>query len=157
MTDTDSPTVRIRKDLVAGCLLMAFAAAFGGISWFYPFGNAAQMGPGFFPLILSGLLACLGLAVAVRGAVTPGEMMTVVRPTRFVCALVSPLVFGALVRPLGFLAAAAIAAFVGTLAASGMRMPVRLATSLALAVVTTAVFIWGLGLPLPAFARWMPF
>ncbi|MCM2474387.1 tripartite tricarboxylate transporter TctB family protein [Rhizobium sp. CG5] len=157
MTDTDTPTVCVKKDLVAGSLLVAFAAAFGGISWFYPFGNAAQMGPGFFPLILSSLLACIGFAVAVRGAVTSGDVMTVVRPSRFVCALLTPLVFGVLVRPLGFLPASAIAAFVGTLAASGMRMPVRIATSFVLAIATTAIFIWGLGLPLPAFPRWMPF
>lgn len=157
MTSTGNRTITLKKDLVAGCILFVFALGFGAVAWFYPFGNASQMGPGFFPLILAGMLACLGAAVAIQGAIRPGEPILVVRWTALVCALASPLMFGLLVRPAGFLPAVFVATFVGTLAASGMRVPARFATSAVLALLTTAVFIWGLGLPLPAFGRWLPF
>lgn len=157
MTGTKNGTLTLKKDLVAGCLLIVFAAGFGLISWSYPFGNPAQMGPGFFPLILSGLLACLGLVITIRGAVIHGEAMLLIRPIALICALAAPLAFGLLAQPAGFLPAVFVATFVGTLAASGMRLSVRLATSCVLALVTTAVFIWGLGLPLPPFGRWLPF
>ncbi|MDX1010197.1 tripartite tricarboxylate transporter TctB family protein [Sinorhizobium medicae] len=154
MTDLASGTITIKKDVVAGVFIAAFAIGFGAIAWNYSFGNVSQMGPGFFPLILSAVLGCLGLAVAVRGIFSSAEQMTFVAPIRLLFVLASPLLFGVLVRPAGFLLAVTATAFVGTLAAPGMRILTRLIVSGVLAVLATAVFIWGLGLPLAAFGRW---
>lgn len=155
MTVLASGTITIKKDVVAGGFITAFAIGFGVIAWNYSFGNASQMGPGFFPLILSAILGCLGLAVAIKGIIGPGEQMTFVAPVRLLCVLASPLLFGLLVNPAGFLIAVTVTAFVGTLAAPEMRMLTRLIVSCVLAVLATAVFIWGLGLPLPALGRWL--
>ena len=102
MAELDKGTIAIRKDVVAGGVITAFAIGFGAISWGYPFGTPTQMGPGFFPLLLSGLLACLGLAVSVQGLVASSEPMVIVSPLRLLCVLATPLIFGLLARPTGF-------------------------------------------------------
>ena len=155
MAELDKATIAISKDIVAGGIITAFAVGFGALAWGYPFGAPTQMGPGFFPLLLAGLLACLGLGVTVQGLLVPAEPMALVSPLRLVCVLATPLIFGVLVRPLGFLPAVLIAAFVGTLAARGMSFATRLSVSAALAVLTTAVFVWGLGVPLQPLGRWL--
>ncbi|WP_457663340.1 tripartite tricarboxylate transporter TctB family protein [Sinorhizobium medicae] len=90
MTDLASGTITIKKDVVAGVFIAAFAIGFGAIAWNYSFGNVSQMGPGFFPLILSAVLGCLGLAVAVRGIFSSAEQMTFVAPIRLLFVLASP-------------------------------------------------------------------
>ena len=39
----------------------------------YDMGTAARMGPGYFPVVLGGVLALLGLAILGRGLLEPGE------------------------------------------------------------------------------------
>lgn len=157
MTNLAKGVIAIKKDVAAGGIIAAFALGFGAIAWNYSFGSASHMGPGFFPLILSGILGCLGLAVAAKGIVEPGEPMIFVAPVRLLCVLVTPLAFGLLVRPAGFLIAVMATAFLGTLASPEMRMRTRLIVACTLAILTTAVFIRGLGLPLPVFGRWLAF
>ena len=45
---------------------MAVALAFGGTALRYPIGDFSRAGPGLFPLMVSGLLALIGLVTAVR-------------------------------------------------------------------------------------------
>ncbi len=54
-------------DVIAGGIFIAIAAFFAAEGWRYDFGSAIQMGPGFFPVVLAGLLALFGLFVMVGG------------------------------------------------------------------------------------------
>ncbi|MGZ2444204.1 hypothetical protein [Sinorhizobium medicae] len=49
MTDLASGTITIKKDVVAGVFIAAFAIGFGAIAWNYSFGNVSQNGAGIFP------------------------------------------------------------------------------------------------------------
>src|SRR5512136_1770244 len=55
--------VRNHHDLWSGVMFIAFGLLFVGLSAQYQLGTAAKMGPGYFPTILGGLLAVLGLAI----------------------------------------------------------------------------------------------
>jgi len=46
------------QDFLAGLLFLAFGVGFGWAATRHPLGSAADMGPGFFPLLM-GLLLCL--------------------------------------------------------------------------------------------------
>ena len=50
-------------DLAAGLLLMAIAAFFGWQTLDLEIGTSLRMGPGYFPMVLSGLLFVLGALV----------------------------------------------------------------------------------------------
>jgi hypothetical protein len=61
-TDRDA-----RRDLLAGGTFVAIGLAFAAAASRYQLGSALQMGPGYYPLVLGGLLVVLGIAVAVEG------------------------------------------------------------------------------------------
>jgi hypothetical protein len=56
-----------RRDLLAGGTFVAVGLAFAVASSRYELGSALQMGPGYYPLVLGGLLVALGVGVAVEG------------------------------------------------------------------------------------------
>ncbi len=58
----------IRKDVAAGAFFIAVGLLYAGIAWkWLPVGRALNMGPGYFPLVLSCLLTVLGAATLIRG------------------------------------------------------------------------------------------
>ena len=65
--------IRSQKDFWCGVLFFAIGIAFMVIARNYRLGTAARMGPGFFPTLLGGLLAGLGLLLAVPAIVRDGE------------------------------------------------------------------------------------
>jgi hypothetical protein len=61
------------RNLVRGLFLLAVALAFGGTALRYPIGEFSRAGPGLFPLMVSGLLALIGLVTAVRSRIVQRE------------------------------------------------------------------------------------
>ena len=62
--------IRNQKDFWAGLLFSAFGLFFSGFGTRYAFGDAARMGPGYFPTVLGVLLIVLGAVIAL-GALSP--------------------------------------------------------------------------------------
>lgn len=56
-----------RKDLLAGAVFVGFGLAFAVTASTYEIGSAVRMGPGYFPLVLGGLLVLLGILIAGSG------------------------------------------------------------------------------------------
>lgn len=54
------------QNLLRGLTLMVVALGFGLQSLRYQMGNFTRPGPGLFPLMISGIVALLGLAIALR-------------------------------------------------------------------------------------------
>jgi len=62
-----------QRDYYAGAL-MVFVGVFAGyVATTYDLGSLREMGPGFFPLILSVLIAGLGVGIAATGGRSQGE------------------------------------------------------------------------------------
>ncbi len=146
------------KDLLTGVLLMAVALFFAVLAQDYDIGEARKMGPGFFPLVLTGLLFLLGAILTVQAARNGGGG----RPDHWtlrglVLIVLPPLLFGLLIRELGLVitlfSAVGLCAFASRKARG--RSVLLLAGGLTLFCV--AVFVFGLGLPLPLFGRWLQF
>jgi len=156
--DTQNPlTIPVNKDVVAGAIFVAFAIGFGIVSTAYPMGSAAQMGPGYYPLLLSGVLGVLGLFIAFAGWRKPAAQMVVVRPVALICVLAAPLLFAVTLRPLGFVAAVILTSLLATIAAPRMSWIARILTALGLALGCTAIFIWALGIPVPLLGSLLRF
>jgi hypothetical protein len=58
------------RNLVRGLVLCAISLAFGLTSLKYPIGDFSRAGPGLFPLIVSVLLALVGIATVIRSRFT---------------------------------------------------------------------------------------
>ena len=141
--------LRRNRDFWAGMMLIGIGAAAMLIARGYHFGSALRMGPGFFPIILGGILIGFGICVMAVG-LRSGEKIRGSLSLRVMILLpLSLILFGILMERAGFIPALVALIFVS--AASGREfkfVEVLLLTAL-LTVASGALFIWGLGLPYP--------
>jgi len=141
--------VRNNRDVWAGLLFLATGAAALSIAREYPFGSTLRMGPGYFPRVLGGILVVFGACILVTG-LRRGEPIEGGWSLRALIGLpLSMVLFGVLVEHAGF-APALVALILGSAAAGReFRLVEVLLLTGALAALSVAVFIWGLGLPYP--------
>ena len=147
--------IRNPKDVMSGLLFIALAALFAWQALDLPMGTAVRMGPGYFPMVLAGLMGLLGLIVLINGLRFPGEMPSGVAWRALAVLTLAVAFFGFAVRPLGFLPALAISVFVSALASTKFRLLTALANTAVMTLFAWVVFIKGLGLPLPLLGPWL--
>jgi hypothetical protein len=138
-------------DVAAGLVFIAFGLFFGLQSLGLEFGTPLRMGPGFFPVVLSGLLLLLGAGVLIGGLKAGGQPVGAFALRGMLLILPAPVVFGLLVRPAGFVPALFAATLLAAFAAPRMRPLTALALAAGLTVFATLVFVEGLGLPFRLF------
>jgi hypothetical protein len=135
------------KDLWAGLMFIAFGAGFAIVAQNYSMGTAIRMGPAYFPTILGCLLALLGSILAIRGFSLEGTPVPRfhLRPVLVIVAAI--VLFGMMLRPIGLVSAVLTLVVVSSFAGMGFGV-VRVALlAIGLAVFSTLVFHYGLGLP----------
>jgi hypothetical protein len=142
-------TLANNKDVWAGLLLIAIGAAAIFVARSYPFGTALRMGPGFFPVVLGGLLIVFGLAVLAIG-LRKGESMTGSWSLRALIILpLSLILFGLLMEYAGFVPAMLVLIVGSATASTEFRFLEVLLFAAGLTALSVAVFVWALGLPYP--------
>ena len=144
-------------DLVAGIGLMAVAAFFGWQTVGLEIGTSLRMGPGYFPMILSGLLFLLGLLVTIKSFGRTGDPVGQIAWRGILFILPAPVFFGLTVRGLGFVPALFVTTLIAAQASVKMRPVPALVLAVAVTVVSTLIFSYGLGLPFRRFGPWLPF
>lgn len=147
--------IRNPKDVLSGLLFIVLALLFAWQTQELPMGSAVRMGPGYFPLVLSVLLGLLGLVVMINGLRFDGEMPSSIAWRAVAIITVAVVFFGFAVRPLGFLPALGAAVFISTLGSRLFRLSTAIIITAVMVVFAWAVFIKGLGLPLPLLGPWL--
>jgi hypothetical protein len=142
-------TLANNKDVWAGLMLIAIGAGAIFVARNYPFGTALRMGPGFFPVVLGGLLIVFGLAVLAIG-LRKGESMTGSWSLRALIILpLSLILFGLLMEYAGFVPAMLVLIVGSATASTEFRFLEVLLFAAGLTALSVAVFVWALGLPYP--------
>lgn len=145
-------------DALAGLVFILFGLLFGVQSLGLEIGTTFRMGPGYFPLVLSGLLLLLGgLIVASAIHDRGGEGVGTLAWRGMLFILPAPIFFGLTVRGLGFVPAIFLTTLVAALASFKMRLPWAIALAAGVTVFATLVFSYGLGLPFRRFGPWLYF
>ncbi len=141
-----------KSDLGAGAIFIAIGLGFAAMTFAeLDIGTARRMGPGYFPIMLAGILVVLGIAVALK-SVSHGEEPRGPLPWRGLVVLLSvPVIFGLLIRPLGMVPVLALTTFLTSFASRRMTLWAAVLLSLGLTVFCVVVFNFGLGLPLRLF------
>ena len=143
--------IRHQKDFWSGVMFLVIGLAFVGFAQDYDMGTAQRMGPGYFPTVLGGLLAILGLVisiVALRNDAPGGEIERFhFGPLLIVLGAVA--LFGLLLRTAGLVAALLVLIGVSAYASHEFRLREIVPLAAFLVVLVLAVFVWGLGLVIP--------
>jgi hypothetical protein len=145
-----------RKDIAAGAFFIAVGLLYGGMAWLsLPLGSALSMGPGYFPLVLSGLLTVLGAATVVRGLwIGSGSSFGIVPWRAIVMLSLATIVFAAFLRELGLLPSVFAASMIASLSSPQIKVTTAAFVSLVIAIFCVGVFVYGVNLPIPVFGSW---
>ena len=147
----------VGKDSLAGATFVAFGLAFAVGAARYDIGTPLRMGPGYFPLVLGGILVALGAAIVVKGVVAAdGEPLGTV-PWRSLGLLVAAIIFfGFTVRGLGLVPSLFVTTFLAAFA--GFRIGVVRAAliGIGLTLLCYLIFVLALQLRLPLLGTWLP-
>ena len=119
----------------------------------YALGSTRRMGPGYFPTLLGGMMAAMGLALAALSLWREEAGSEERADPRALLAVLAGLAGFALVLPRAGLVPAVVVLVVIAAQGSGqMRLGGTLLLAGVLAGLSWAIFRLGLGLPLPAFS-----
>jgi putative tricarboxylic transport membrane protein len=138
-----------RKDVWAGLMLIVIGAAAMFIARNYPFGTALRMGPGYFPMLLGGLLILFGLAILAAGLRTGDKIAGTWSLRALIILPLSLVLFGVLMERAGFVPAMMVLIFGSATASTEFRFLEVLLFSIGLTALAAVVFVLLLGLPYP--------
>jgi hypothetical protein len=140
-----------QKDFWSGLMFFVLGLVFVALSRSYDMGTAQRMGPAYFPTVLGGLLALLGLVIAINGMRRAAHDGAVERfhfgPLLIVLGATA--LFALLLRPAGLVAALLVLIGVSAYASHEFRAREVIPLAVLLVLLVLAVFVWGLGLVIP--------
>jgi hypothetical protein len=144
------------KEFWAGLMFMAFGLFF--LVWAqmnYQMGTAVRMGPGYFPSVLGGILAVLGLLILVDAFVEEGPKVPRFhfRPILFILA--ACLAFAYLLKPLGLVLSIVALVFIGAFGGHEFKWREVAILAIAMVIFSVLVFVKGLTLPFPIWPAFM--
>ena len=146
------------RNVIAGLILLAIAAVAAWEGSGLTMGTARHIGPGMFPMILSALIALIGVILVGMGlkeAQSQGWHYSDRWPMRSpVFILGAAVVFGLAVRPLGLAVAGPLLVIVGGLASHETRWIELITFALGMTAFCIILFKYLLTLPIP-LAPWL--
>lgn len=149
--------IKSEKEFWSGVMFIAFGVAFAGLATNYDMGTAQRMGPAFFPTILGGLLAVLGVVIAMQGlaAETMDGKIEKFHLGPIAWVLGAVIVFGLLLRPAGLMVALVALIGISSLGSHEFKARDTVLLAIGLCLLVLAVFIYGLGLTIPVLPVFM--
>ena len=140
--------IRAPKDFWSGVMFCGFAAVGLLAARGYSLGAAGKMGPGYFPLLLGGVLALLGVVLIARSIVLDGEPLPRFHILPLAVIALAVCLFGVLIEPFGLVVALAVLTMLSAWVGPQFRPMEAIALTAALIVFSIGVFVYALGLSL---------
>jgi hypothetical protein len=147
--------IRNPKDFWAGVLYMGIGLAALWIAQDYSMGSAGRMGPGYFPLHVSGALAIVGFLSLVRSFYVRGEPVQHLALKKLAWVTLAIVLFGVLVRDVGLVIALPLLTLMTAYASYYFRLVPMVLVAAALTLFCILVFFKALGIPLPLWGTWL--
>jgi len=142
------------KDFWSGVIFLVAGLASVGFARSYTIGTTMRMGPGYFPSVLGGLLALIGLTLMVRAWFQARAPVGRLAFSKLAFVMLPNVLFALLLRRLGLAGALFLLVVVSAYASKRFRWPVALALAGGLAVGSSIIFVWLLSLPIPIIGTW---
>lgn len=142
--------VKSPRNFWAGLMFLAFGLFFA--IWAavnYQMGTAVRMGPAYFPTVLGGLLAFLGLVVLFASITVTGPRVAVFHFRPLLLLLAANVAYGYLMKPLGLVLATAVLVFISAFGGHEFKWKEVTLLYVFLIVFSVLVFVKALTLPFP--------
>lgn len=148
--------MRIRgpRDMAAGALYTALGVCAILLAREYAMGSATRMGPAYFPTVLGGLLALIGIASIIRSFLADGDPIEPFAIKAAALVLGATALFAALLRPAGTIIALAALVMVSGYASKKFKTGPMVLLAAGLTAFCVVAFVKVLGIPLPLLGRW---
>jgi len=143
--------IRNQRDFYAGLLFAAFGVAALIFAQTYPIGTAARMGPGYFPRLLGIVLVAGGALQAFLALRTKSEGPLVWHWRPLFVLLIGVAAFIVATPFLGMVVSAFALVVISSAASREFRWRPALLAGAIQGVAAAALFIYGLGVPLPVW------
>jgi Tripartite tricarboxylate transporter TctB family len=150
--------IKSQRDFFSGLMFIIVGVVFAVGATHYPMGGSAKPGAGYFPLILSVLLAVLGavvlfksLTIETEGGDPIGAMAW--RPLIVIVAAIA--VFGATINSLGLFLAVPILILISSLAGDEFKWLGVAINCVALTLFSWLIFVYGLKLTIPLWPKFL--
>jgi Tripartite tricarboxylate transporter TctB family len=144
--------IKSQRDFVSGLMFIVVGVIFAVGATNYSMGSSAKPGAGYFPLILSVIMAILGaivlfksLTIETEGGDPIGDIAW--RPLLVIVASIA--VFGLALPRLGMFVTIPLLIIMVSFAGDEFSWKGVIATSVVLTIGSWVIFIWGLGLTIP--------
>lgn len=148
-------SIRHPKDFWTGILFLCFGLGAVYLAQDHPMGTAGRMGPAYFPSVVGGLLALIGLAAVARSFLRDGEAIGTAHVRGLVLVLAPVLLFGVVVRGAGLVPAVLLLVLASACASPATRLRGALLLAAGLAAFAALLFVGLLDLPMPVIGPWL--
>jgi hypothetical protein len=147
-------SIRNPKDFWAGLIYVVLGLAAVYIAQDYEMGTATRMGPGYFPTLLGGFLALIGVVSLVRSFYVPGEPVgtLALKATLLICG--ATLLFGLMLRGAGMIVSMIVMLLISSYASVRFRLVPAVLLAVGITAFCALVFVRGLGVPMPLVGSW---
>ncbi len=142
--------IKSPRDFWAGLMFIGFGlfACIWAVTN-YQMGSAVRMGPAYFPAVLGGLLALLGLIVLIESLAVTGPAVAKINLRPLLLISAGCVVYGYLMKPLGLVLATVALVFIAAWGGHEFKWKEVAILCAVLIVFSVLVFVKGLTLPFP--------
>jgi hypothetical protein len=150
--------VKSQRDFWSGLMFVIVGATFAIGATNYSMGTSARPGAGYFPLMLSVIMAILGAIVLFKSLTIEspgGDPVGGIAWKPLLIIVVAIAVFGILLERLGLFITVPILIIISSLAGDEFRWRGVIASAIVLTLGSWAVFILGLKLTIPLWPRFL--
>ncbi|WP_442968732.1 tripartite tricarboxylate transporter TctB family protein [Ramlibacter sp.] len=149
--------IRNQKDVAAGLIYVLAGAAFSLGALNYRLGDAARMGPGWFPFWVGVLLAAVGMATIASGMRANAAVEAMKRPQLGAMAWIlgAVVLFGLLLKPAGLVLSLVVLVLVSSRASHEFTWRGALVNAVVLVAFSVGAFIKGISLQLPLWPAFL--
>jgi putative tricarboxylic transport membrane protein len=140
------------KRFLSGVMFLGIGAVAIYMAQDYPMGSALRMGPGYFPIVLGGIMGLFGIYELILGMMKPDPVKGNWSLRALVILPISAVIFGVLMEKAGFIPALIVLIIIAASAGSEFKLVEVLLSAVIITIASVGVFIYGLGLPYPLFS-----
>ncbi|MDO9306276.1 MAG: tripartite tricarboxylate transporter TctB family protein [Mesorhizobium sp.] len=141
--------VKSPQDLGAGIMFLLIGLAGIVLGRDLDFGSARNMGPGYFPLLISGFIVLIGAVVAGRSFTLEGPAIERLQLRPILMLLVALAVFSFLIREIGVVLTSILMMVVAAYARPNVSIVETIIFAICVATFVAVVFVFGLNQPMP--------